>query len=160
MADYNRWANMRVYSDVGRLSKEQQHREVGIYFGSIVATLRHLLNTDRAWAFILQGGRLEGMPSAPLSTDFGCLRGEREEEDKAMISWLEDIDETWLNQSFSFTSALGDFSGRTYKGTHASCLAHVFNHQTHHRGQIHAALTSLGFAEPLALDLLVKGFHD
>ena len=34
-------------------------------------------------------------------------------------------------------------------------LAHLFNHQTHHRGQAHAALTALGIAEPVALDLLI-----
>ncbi len=151
---------MRLYSDVGELSHEQRHMEVGIYFGSIVATLTHLLITDRAWAFILRGGRLESMPKASLPADFGKLRVAREEEDKAMMSWVEDMDESWLEQPFSFTSALGGFSGKTYKGTHASCLAHVFNHQTHHRGQIHAALTGLGIAEPLALDILVKGFQE
>jgi uncharacterized damage-inducible protein DinB len=46
----------------------------------------------------------------------------------------------------------------THVGTNASTLTHLFNHQTHHRGQAHTALSLLGVKEPLALDILVKGF--
>ena len=158
MADYNRWANTRLYADVGNLPEENRHRDVGIYFKSLFKTLSHILNTDRAWTHILQGGTLETMrlPAVPL--DFEGLRFARLEQDQVFIGWLSSIDEAWLDQPLAFTSKLGSFTGMTYDGTHGSTLTHVFNHQTHHRGQAHAALSILGVGEPQALDMLVKGF--
>jgi len=84
----------------------------------------------------------------------------RQEQDAIFIDWISGLNEAWLDQPFTFTSGLSSLKGMTYKGTHASTLTHLFNHQTHHRGQVHAALTILGIREPHALDILIKGLMD
>lgn len=157
MAAYNLWANARVYADVEKLSLDDQNRDVGIYFGSVFGTLSHLLRTDRAWMYILQGGALTDMRPLEPPGDFPSLRAARNAHDEALIAWIGAQNDAWLNRPFAFTSGLGSFAGMTYSGTHAGILTHLFNHQTHHRGQAHAALTILGIKEPNGLDLLIKG---
>jgi uncharacterized damage-inducible protein DinB len=158
LALYNRWANARLYADAASLSREALQRDVGVYFRSLFGTLVHLLQADRTWSYLLGGGDRAKMvlPAAP--TDFESLRQARRSQDEAFVAWVRTLDEAWLAEPFSFVSPQGTWKGYTYSGTHASTLAHVFNHQTHHRGQAHAALTRLGIAEPLPLDLVIKGF--
>jgi uncharacterized damage-inducible protein DinB len=158
MANYNRWANTRPYSDVETLSPEARTRDVGVYFGSAFATLSHGLNTDRAWAFMLQGGNLPDMRLPTLPSDFPGLEVAREGQDDLLCDWMNGVDCDWLDRSFSFTSGLGDLKGMVYDGTYATTLTHLFNHQTHHRGQVHAALTILGVKELNGLDILIQGF--
>ena len=160
MSEYNMWANTQLFADVSELTAEQQIEDVGIYFRSILSTLTHMLGTDRAWTFILRGGALPDMRLPPPPTNFAQLNAERQEEDRNIVAWMRGVSNAWLSEPFNFTSGLGSFSGKTYKGTHGSALTHVFNHQTHHRGQVHAALTRLGVSEPRALDILVKGFDE
>lgn len=156
MAAYNRWANMRLYDAAAGLPDEALHRDVGVYFKSLFGTLAHLLQTDRAWTFLLQGGALQDMALPAAPADFAALREARDAQDAMLLSWTEGIDPLWLGRPFKFTSAVGSWKGLVYDGTHASTLTHLFNHQTHHRGQAHSALSLLGVAEPPALDMLVK----
>ena len=158
MAAYNRWANGRLYADAATLTDEALNRDVGVYFQSLFATLTHLLRTDQAWTFLLQGGNLSAMALPAPPTDLPGLHAARHAQDAEFIAWMNRIDAAWLAQPFTFVSRLGPWKGRTYAGTHASTLTHLFNHQTHHRGQAHTALKLLGVAEPRALDILVKGF--
>jgi uncharacterized damage-inducible protein DinB len=158
LADYNRWANRRLYADAANLTADQLCEDAGLYFGSLLATFGHLLSTDRAWRHILADGRLEDMRIPPAPTAFAALRAEREAEDARLAAWIESREPAWFAAPFAFTSGLGQWRGLTCSGTRADFLTHLFNHQTHHRGQVHAGLTRLGVAEPAALDLLVKGF--
>lgn len=156
MARYNRWANRRLYAAAADLPDEARRRDVGVYFGSLYLTLEHLLKTDRAWTHLLRGGTLTDMQVLPVPQDFAGLRDAREAHDALFVDWMDGVDPGWLDQPFSFSSALGSWQGKTYHGTHASTLAHLTNHQTHHRGQAHSALSLLGVAPP-ALDILVQG---
>lgn len=158
MAAYNRWANARLYADAARLSDEARHRDVGVYFSSLFATLAHLLQSDRAWRHLLQGGTLADMQLSPVPAGFEALQVARCALDDTFVAWMAEVDESWLASPFSFTSGLGAWNGMTCAGTRATMLTHIFNHQTHHRGQAHTALSLLGVAEPQALDMVVKGF--
>jgi uncharacterized damage-inducible protein DinB len=158
MAAYNRWANARLYADAATLTDEALNRDVGVYFQSLFATLTHLLQTDQAWTFLLQGGKLGAMALPAPPADLPGLYAARLAQDAEFVAWMDRIDATWLALPFTFVSGLGSSKGKSYAGTHASTLTHLFNHQTHHRGQAHTALRLLGVAEPRALDILVKGF--
>jgi uncharacterized damage-inducible protein DinB len=158
LAAYGAWANDRLLSDAALVSREDLHRDVGVYFKSLFATLIHYLQSDRAWTFLLQGGALSHMKLEPAPTTLAALRRARGAQDAAFCAWIDTLDEAWYDQPFTFVSALGSMKGSTYHGTNRSTLTHVINHQTHHRGQAHAALTILGVAEPKPLDILVKGF--
>lgn len=98
MAAYNRWANTRIYAAAGSLSEDMLHRGQGLYFGSLFGTLAHILQTDRAWTFLLQGGRLPDMTLPPAPTDFAALNSARTAQDALLISWMHDIDDHWLAQ--------------------------------------------------------------
>jgi len=160
LAAYGAWANERLLSDAALVSEEDLHRDVGVYFKSLFATLTHYLQTDQAWTFLLQGGALSDMKLEPAPTTLAELQSARGAQDTVFSAWIDTLDDAWYDQPFTFVSALGSMTGLTYNGTNGSTLTHVINHQTHHRGQAHAALTILGVAEPKPLDILVKGFFE
>jgi uncharacterized damage-inducible protein DinB len=140
-AAYSRWANARLYDAAALLSDEELARDVGVVFASVIGTLNHLLVTDRIWM-----KRCTGSGEAPaaldeiLFRDFASLREARENEDARIVSWIETLDDRALGERFTYlTTNMQPISQRL-----ATALAHLFNHQAHHRGQAHAALTVLG----------------
>ena len=149
LATYNRWANRRVYADVASLSDDARKRPVGLFFGSVHGTLNHLLVTDRIWMRRFTG---EGPEPARLNQivheDFSELRGAREAEDERILGFVTGLD------GYGGELAYQNSSGKTFQQSLGSALAHFFNHQAHHRGQVHAGLTIAGIREPASLDLL------
>ncbi|TRC95528.1 damage-inducible protein DinB [Mesorhizobium sp. WSM4303] len=141
-AAYNQWANGRIYDAVAALDEEEFNRDVGAFFGSIMGTLNHLLATDRIWM-----KRFTGEGDAPAKLDailhraLPGLRLAREAEDRRIVDWVGGLTEKALSGRFSYMT-VSDM--RTVSQRLAPALAHVFNHQTHHRGQAHAILTILG----------------
>ncbi|HEV7434664.1 MAG TPA: DinB family protein [Pseudorhizobium sp.] len=150
-ADYNRWANALVYEDCASLSDEEYRADKGAFFGSVHRTLNHLLAADRIWL-----KRMTGSGTAPEALDailydnFAELRAAREAEDRRLIDWVGTLAEEQLAQPFSYSPISNPAVITQPLGP---ALSHVFNHQTHHRGQVHMILTSLG-KPSLTLDLI------
>ena len=150
-AAYNRWANDLVYTIVGELSQEERDQDVGAFFKSVTGTLNHLLVADRIWM-----KRFTGEGTAPtrlddiLFPDFDQLSVARKAEDKRIVDWIGSLDESQFAGRFTYMT-VSDM--RTVSQRLAPALAHLFNHQTHHRGQVHTILTSLGKPAP-SLDLI------
>jgi uncharacterized damage-inducible protein DinB len=151
MAAYNRWANTLVYDAAAALSDEDLHRDTGAFFGSIFGTLSHLLTADRVWLnrFTGEGPRPAALDERPYAT-FPELRAAREIEDLRIIAYVDRLTEEQLESQISYTplSTPGLIQHRL-----SPALSHMFNHQTHHRGQVHAGLTGLG-KPSLAIDLI------
>ncbi|MCZ8543337.1 DinB family protein [Mesorhizobium qingshengii] len=151
-AAYNQWANNRVYDAAAELDEEEFNRDVGAFFGSMMATLNHLLTADRIWM-----KRFTGEGDAPTTLDailyraLPGLRMAREAEDKRIIDWVGGLSDKALTGRFTYMT-VSDM--RTVSQRLAPALDHVFNHQTHHRGQAHAILTILG-RPSLGLDLML-----
>lgn len=120
------------------------------FFGSIVKTLNHVLVCDRLWF-----GRIEG--KAPgvsrldevLYEDPQALYGAREDFDAHIIRTIDGWDEARLAATFRYANMAGEI----FEQPLHPVLTHVFNHQTHHRGQVHQMLSESG-AEPPAIDLI------
>lgn len=150
LAAYNRWANRRIYDDAASLPDEVRKRPVGLFFGSVHGTLNHLLVTDYIWMrrFTGDGPQPERLNQI-LHEDFIPLRAAREQQDERILHFV-----TGLN-SYDRIIAYQNSSGKTYQQDLGSALTHFFNHQAHHRGQVHAGLTIAGIREPASLDLLV-----
>lgn len=150
-ANYNAWANKRLYDAAAQLSDEDYRRDMGAFFKSMHGTLNHLLVTDRIW---LHRFTREGQPprtlDAILFEHFKDLQAAREKEDQRLIDWVSQMSPSDINGRFSYTT-VSDM--RTISQRLAPALSHVFNHQTHHRGQAHAILTALGHDAP-SLDLI------
>ena len=150
-ADYNRWANARVYDACATLADQEYRADKGAFFGSAHRTLNHLLAADRIWMKRITGnGEAPNALDAVLYEEFGDLRRAREAEDRRIIDVVDSLSEEQLAASFTY-SALTNPTPITHPRSMA--LIHMFNHQTHHRGQVHTILTSLG-KPSLTLDLI------
>ena len=151
LAAYNRWANARLYAAALDLSELSYRLQIGVYFGSLHGTLNHLLLTDRLWLKRLTGeGDVPNDLNAILYEDRIELTKARIAEDNRMIEVTGQYDETALRSLHSYRTT----SGMPHSQVLADILLHLFNHQTHHRGQAHACLSILTGGEPPPLDLL------
>src|SRR5262249_15192261 len=149
-AHYNRWANTRLYDACAQLSDADRRQDRKAFFGSIHNTLNHLLVGDRVWL-----GRFTGTDSGItalnqiLFDDFAALRRAREAEDDRIQAYVDGCDVEKLAATFHFKSMDGSASAMPLN----QVLGHFFNHQAHHRGQVHAMLTQTDAAAP-PLDLI------
>jgi uncharacterized damage-inducible protein DinB len=152
MAAYNRWANVRVYNHAAVLPDELYRKPIGVYFKSLHGTLNHLLTADRIWMCRLDGkGDHPDRLDATIHDDFASLREARVAEDQRIVSFVDGLDDADLEKLCDYKTLKGTPDRQQVR----DILAHLFNHQTHHRGQAHAALTALGVSEPEPLDLLI-----
>lgn len=152
MAEYNAWANGRLYRMASRLPDEQYRRDVGAYFKSLHGTLNHILCADLIWMRRLTGaGEHPTNLDAIVFDDFPSLSAARQEEDQRIIAYVESLSEAQMEETLAYRM----LNGTPQQQRRREILAHLFNHQTHHRGQAHAILTVLGVGEPDGLDLLL-----
>lgn len=151
MARYNSWMNGRLYDACEKLSDEDRKRDLGAFFGSIHGTLNHLLLTDQVWL-----ARFAGKPPAFTRLDqelyrlFRDLEVERWNTDFRLIEWAAKQTDETLARDLEYTSIVAPAKKRTPLWLAAT---HLFNHQTHHRGQVTAMLTRLG-VDPGVTDLV------
>ncbi|MFL6603167.1 MAG: DinB family protein [Steroidobacteraceae bacterium] len=152
LAKYNEWANSRLYRMARALPDEAYRRHVGAYFGSLHGTLNHLLTADRIWMRRLtRMGEHPGKLNATACDDLQSLRIARQTEDERIVSFVERLEEEEFAKQWDYQT----LNGTPQRQPIGEILAHLFNHQTHHRGQAHMILTVLGVAEPDPLDLLI-----
>ena len=144
MARYNRWQNENLYGIADELSAEERGRERGAFFGSIHKTLSHLLWGDQIWMsrFTDVPKPQAGIPeSVALYPDWSGLRAERVRFDQTINDWANTIEDAWLAAEQTYYSAA---TKREWTRPRWMLVAHMFNHQTHHRGQVHCMLTQAG----------------
>jgi uncharacterized damage-inducible protein DinB len=153
MARYNAWQNVNVYQAAGRLTDAARREERGAFFGSIHATLNHILWADQTW--LMRFGAApppaarsirEGLSQFP---DWEALVQERRRFDRVIEDWASRLQPSSLEGNMTWRSAS---AGRDVTSPMAVLVMHLFNHQTHHRGQVHALLTSMG-VDPGITDL-------
>jgi len=152
MADYNAWANERLYRMASQLPDEQYRKDVGAYFKSLHGTLNHLLCADLIWMRRLTGeGEHPAKLDATVCDDLPSLTAARQQMDQRLIDYVASLSDVQLEETWAYTT----LNGTPMSQRRREILAHLFNHQTHHRGQAHAILTTLGVSEPEGLDLLL-----
>jgi uncharacterized damage-inducible protein DinB len=153
MAGYNAWQNNGLLGVVNAMDDVDLRMDRGAFFGSIMGTLNHLLWGDLLWMARFDGGAAPAnviKGSENLTPSVADWTTQRVQTDKRIIAWANGLQDTDL------TGDLGWFSGSVNADVSrpkAMCVVHFFNHQTHHRGQIHAMLTAAG-ANPQATDLV------
>ncbi|MEL6793525.1 MAG: DinB family protein [Pseudomonadota bacterium] len=150
-AAYNAWANRRLYDAAREMGDEALKAPAGAFFGSLFGTLSHLVIADQLWMRRLDGGGAQptSLTEHP-SPDFASLREAREAEDERIVDYVAALTAEDLAGEITYTTITGPMT-MTQRRDHA--LAHIFNHQTHHRGQCHHMLTAAGRDAP-PLDLL------
>jgi uncharacterized damage-inducible protein DinB len=144
LSAYNAEMNRRVYGAAGRLTDEARRQDRGAFFGSIHGTLNHLLWADQNWMSRFAGWPKPHKPGSESSTlidDFGEMQALRLAIDSAIVTWAGDVTEEWLAGDLTWFSGI---ALREMTAPRVVTLIHMFNHQTHHRGQTHAMLTAAG----------------
>lgn len=148
MAAYNAWANEKLFKVASGLDDAALNRDLGAFFGSVMATLNHIMVADLIWIARLRGQRPPGFGLDHILHD--TL------EELAAARAVLDPD---LQRLVEETDPLAEISylrrGEAQRADAAALLAHLFNHQTHHRGQVHAMLTAAGaIPEPTNLSMM------
>ena len=150
LAQYNAWANGRIYTAAAELSDGERKAKQPSFFGSIHATLNHILVGDRIWL-----SRLTGKPHGiaaldqELYADFEELRAARVTEDERLIAVVDSYAEADLSDKLTYCN----MAGQDKCAPMVQALGHLFNHQTHHRGQVHGLLSATSVAPP-SLDMI------
>jgi len=150
MARYNRWMNERLYALVAEFTDEERRHDRGAFFGSIHGTLNHLLWGDRTWL-----GRFVGEPCTypafgrDMYADFDVLRRERDATDTRILDWAGQVTPEWLGGEVVYTSQA---DGKVRLLPRTAAAVHLFNHGTHHRGQLTTLIRQSG-RDPGVTDL-------
>jgi len=153
MAAYNTWMNARLYAAAATLPAAEFARDRQAFFGSLRGTLNHLLVADTIWLkrfadhparhAALDPVRAMAMPATldwQLATGFDELRAQRERMDALIEAWVATLTEADLAHVMRYANSRGDVFDREF----FALLMHVFNHQTHHRGQATTLLSQAG----------------
>jgi uncharacterized damage-inducible protein DinB/GNAT superfamily N-acetyltransferase len=152
MAHYNLWATQRLLAQVDALTDADYRRELGLAFKSVHGSLNHLLLTEHLlWQRRFAEGRSDVLAlDAEVEADRARLRQRLLD---SAVAWLPLLS-VWPEERLHGKLDYQRIGGQSVLLPFAASLLHVFNHGTHHRGQISAALTMLGRPAP-SLDLVV-----
>lgn len=152
MAAYNAWANYRLMNAIAEAPEDDFRRDTGVFFESLRGTLNHLYVTDTLWMARLrdQPAPHWGLNALP-HPDRAALAARRRVLDRDIQGYVLSLGEAELETEVTFTTITNPAEVTMRR---SNVLTHLFNHQTHHRGQAHACLTTLGHAAP-PLDLLL-----
>lgn len=163
LAQYNRWFNQRLYAACRALPDDERKRDRGAFFGSIHATLNHIMWGDRLWLqrFAAQGVRFQSLEGDVLAVPDGAVHGtvlyedwdelavQRDRVDAAIEQWVADMPDDFPARTMRYSNTKG--IERAHPAWKA--MTHFFNHQTHHRGQVTTLLAQAG-VDPGTTDLI------
>jgi uncharacterized damage-inducible protein DinB len=152
MARYNAWQNRQLSDALDGVPRAVLRADHGAFFGSILGTLNHVLWADRMWmsrfAPDLQAKPEGGIEaSTDLCPAFGVWDAERFATDGVIEGWTKAVQAVDLARDLTWYSGA---SGAEVTRPLSNCAVHMFNHQTHHRGQVHAMLTKSRIEAPVS----------
>lgn len=142
MAAYNAWMTDKAYAAAGRLSDADRKADRGAFFRSVHSTLNHLVFADRVWM-----GRFTGKPyetkgmGVDLFEDFAELKAAHLDICADISSFTDALTTEWLAETQEWTSVTANTK---HSRPRWLLVTHMFNHQTHHRGQLSTLLTQAG----------------
>lgn len=149
LARYNTLANRKLYAACSQLDEPERKQLRPAFFKSIHGTLNHILVGDRIWLGRFAGAEVSssGLDQI-LHEDFDQLQVARVQTDEQIEAFAANLTAAFLSQSLSYRN----HQGHLHSDLVSLLVAHFFNHQTHHRGQIHDLLSQTRVAPP-SLDL-------
>lgn len=147
---YNAWANARILNAAANVTAEQFLAPAPFSHGGLRTTLVHTLSAEWIWR-----NRWEGhSPTRPLSFEdfptFAALRKRWQEEEKVLMTFVDNVSEAALNSSLHYFTT----SGKPYENMLWHLMAHLVNHGTQHRSEAAAMLTDFG-CSPGDIDFIV-----
>lgn len=155
MAKYNAWQNGSLVAAADTLTDAERWKDRGAFFHCIAATLNHILWDDALWLERFSGNeRPEDKlhPSLDNPSDWEIFKNLRIQRDVELTNWASALGQNGIDGLIGWYPAGGS---KRIEKPRALCIVHLFNHQTHHRGQIHGMLTAAGASpEPTDLPML------
>ncbi len=148
-AFYHHYAYDELLKHVKTIPDDDYKANKGLFFQSIHGTLNHLLLVDKLWY-----GRIIKKPiiikslADELFSDRNLLANELLQQASTWIKFIKDLEEDNMQNPCVYLDTHGNQQKKPLIGS----LLHVFNHGTHHRGQITAVIIQLGLTSPV-LDL-------
>jgi uncharacterized damage-inducible protein DinB len=149
MARYNAWQNRSLYREADRLTDAQRDEDRRAFFKSVGGTLGHILWGDTMWMSRFDGWEKPTFSPKGEGLDWAWLKTARLDADARIAAWAGRLTEEALAGDLTWHSGI---SGQQMSQPLGLLIVHLFNHQTHHRGQVHALLTGFGM-KPDATDL-------
>lgn len=149
MARYNAWQNKQLRAAFETLDDAELRKERQAFFGSLMSTANHLLWGDTFWMSRFDGGPRPGIDASQhkeFTPTPAVWAGERYKMDARILHWAEQLHAVDLKRDLTWFSGT---MGREMVKPLGLCITHFFNHQTHHRGQMHAMLTAAGARAPV-----------
>jgi len=146
MAWNNAWSNHRLLEACGRLSEDAYRAKRVSFFPSIHLTLNHILIVDWYYIDAIEGGGLGPRAyadEAPCAT-FAALEAAQRASDRRLIALVEGISEQELERVVNLDRGEAGLKPEAV----ASVLGHLYVHQIHHRGQVHAMLAGTEVPPP------------
>jgi uncharacterized damage-inducible protein DinB len=163
MATYNAWMNDRLYTAAAPLTDEARKRDLGAFFGSLHATLNHLLVGDSLWLSRFSPSAVLPVPASEIRAldqilfdDFHGLRTARQTLDTAATQWAQRLPDPPLPPTLRYRR----MNGEDMTVAFAVAVIHFFNHQTHHRGQATTLLKQLGVDPGVTDFIMMPGLLD
>jgi uncharacterized damage-inducible protein DinB len=154
MARYNRWQNGVLYAAADTLSDADRKADRGAFWKSIHGTLSHLYWADRIWLSrfnVVEPPNVQLKTSPEFIAAWSELKDARSTLDDAVVRWADAFEAGVVQGELTwFSGAIG----REVTMPLGVVIVHIFNHQTHHRGQAHAMITAAG-AKTADTDLFV-----
>lgn len=167
-ARYNQWFNERLLKRISRLRPADYRRDLGAFFGSVETTLNHIMVWDIVWLqrVALAVGEPECLAkivAIPLPTSNDQIMqsrrpsfaAQRRRMDESLVIFIEELEPGDLSARIRYRRQ----SGAAFEHSMAEVLHHMFNHQTHHRGQITTMLSQLGI-DPGVTDMVAMLIDD
>jgi len=149
LARYNTWQNQQLRACLEALPADQLQADQGLFWGSVFGTANHLLWADMNWMhrFDCAPGHVLAMKdSARLCPTVAVWAAERFRTDGRITLWAKGLRSIDLAGRLRWHSPL---AGGEVDKPLGELVVHMFNHQTHHRGQIHARLSAAGLVAPV-----------
>jgi uncharacterized damage-inducible protein DinB len=148
----NLLANLRLHDACATLMPGEFEAPRSGFFPSIKATLNHILLVDRFYIDALKGGRLgvAVFVEAEPYCDLADIRHEQAALDAGLVTLLDQMTPQGLEHPVHIHR-----DARVQIERFDDVLSHLFQHQTHHRGQVHAMLSSTSIKPPQLDEFIV-----
>ncbi len=153
LAAYNAWMNDKLLGCAARLDQETLNRDCGAFFKSVLGTFNHLLVADILWLKRI-AAHPAGMPTLDpvqalpmpaaldsiIHPDLASFESARQDMDRVIVAFVDALSPELLRSRLDFL----DTKGNPHNNRLDYLLQHLFNHQTHHRGQLTTLFSQLG----------------
>lgn len=155
MASYNALMNKKICDCISITSDDVLWENRKAFFGSILGTLNHLMVGDLIWlnrlnqhpSYPIGFKALELLQEFPMPTKLSQILYDdkqgfsrnRQALDQIIIRFIEELDENDYSKNLIYQNTNND----TFNKPFSMLLQHLFNHQTHHRGQVTTLLSQI-----------------